>query len=69
MRKFFAMLLVLVMAMAFVGCGASEPEAPAFDPLQKAEGTMTYAEYAAADLDSPVPVECIVQGNQSWWDN
>ena len=69
MRKFLAMLLVLAMAMAFVGCGTTEPEAPAFDPLQKAEGTMTYAEYAAAALEAPVTVECFVQGNQSWWDN
>ena len=38
MRKFLAMLLVLVMAMAFVGCGATEPEAPAFDPLQTQKG-------------------------------
>ena len=66
MKKFIAMLLVLVMAMSFAACGASEP---AFDPLQKAEGTMTYAEYAAAALESPVVVECFVQGNQSWWDN
>ena len=66
MKKFIAMLLVLVMAMSFAACGASEP---AFDPLQKAEGTMTYAEYVAAALESPVVVECFVQGNQSWWDN
>ena len=57
MKKFIAMLLVLVMAMSFAACGASEP---AFDPLQKAEGTMTYAEYAAAALESPVVVECFV---------
>ena len=89
MKKFIAMLLVLVMAMSFAACGASEPaetpaepsettpaepsettpSEPAFDPLQKAEGTMTYAEYAAAALESPVVVECFVQGNQSWWDN
>ena len=30
---------------------------------------MTYAEYAAAAIDSPVTVECYVQATQSWWDN
>ena len=30
---------------------------------------MTYEEYAAAALDSPVCVETYVQATQSWWDN
>ena len=29
---------------------------------------MTYAEYAAAELDSPVVIETYVQDHQSWWD-
>ena len=45
------------------------PVAPVFDPLAKDEGTMTHAEYIAAELDSPVVVECFVQAHQSWWDN
>ena len=40
---------------------------PAEDP--KPEGVMTYAEYAAAELDSAVVVETYVQAKQSWWDN
>ena len=28
---------------------------------------MTYEEYAAAELDSPVYIEAYVQGHQSWW--
>jgi len=40
-----------------------------FDPTAKDEGTMTYAEYMAAEIDDPVVVECFVQGHQSWWDN
>ena len=35
----------------------------------KGEGVMTYAEYAAADLDTEVVVETYVQAKQSWWDN
>ena len=29
---------------------------------------MTYAEFLAADVDTPVTVETYVQGHQSWWD-
>jgi len=35
----------------------------------KSEGTMTYAEYAAAELDAEVVVEGYIQAKQSWWDN
>ena len=35
----------------------------------KGEGVMTYAEYAAAELDTEVTVETYVQDRQSWWDN
>lgn len=30
---------------------------------------MTYAEYIAADVDTPVVVETYVQAKQSWWDD
>ena len=30
---------------------------------------MTYADYTAAELDTPVKVQCYVQAHQSWWDN
>ena len=36
---------------------------------EKTEGVMTYAEYAAAALDTEVVIEAYVQGKQSWWDN
>ncbi len=35
----------------------------------KSEGVMTYAEYAAAELDSDVVVETYVQAKQSWWED
>ena len=35
----------------------------------KSEGVMTYAEYAAAELDTEVVVETYVQAKQSWWED
>lgn len=56
---------------------AAEPEAEAAEPANEempAEAAgeaavMSYAEYAAAELDSAVSVETYVQDKQSWWDN
>lgn len=39
------------------------------DPAAKSEGVMTYAEYAAAEMDAEVVIEAYVQAKQSWWDN
>ena len=33
----------------------------------KGEGVMTYAEYAAAEIDAPVVIEAFVQAKQGWW--
>ncbi len=66
MKKILAMLLALMM----LGCAACVAEAPAEDaPVieAKSEGVMTYAEYAAAELDAEVVIECYVQATQSWW--
>ena len=80
MKKFIAMLLALVMVFALAACGdnsttgstsSSTTESTSnttFDPSAKDEGTMTHAEYIAAELDSAVVVECFVQACQSWWD-
>ncbi|MBR4703745.1 MAG: hypothetical protein IKO91_07855 [Oscillospiraceae bacterium] len=38
-------------------------------PTVKPEGVMTYEEYMAAELDSPVVVETYITDFQSWWDN
>ena len=43
--------------------------APVDNGNVKSEGVMTYAEYVAAELDSPVVIEAYVQAKQSWWDN
>ena len=66
MKKFIAMLLALMMVFALAACGGEDENT--FNPLAKDEGTMTYAEYIAADMDTEVVVECFVQATQSWWD-
>ena len=64
MKKFIALFLALIMVMSFAACSSND-----FDPAAKSEGTMTYAEYAAAELGAEVVIECYVQATQSWWDN
>ena len=66
MKKILSLLLVFVMVFALAACGGAE-DAPAVDPNAKSEGVMTYAEYAAAELDSEVVIEAFVQAKQSWW--
>ena len=66
MKKIVSLLLVLVMVFAFAACGTDEPE---FDPNAKSEGVMTYAEYAAAELETEVTIEAFVQAKQSWWED
>ena len=66
MKKFVAMLLAMLMLLA---CTAIAEEAPVVEIEAKSEGVMTYAEYAAAELDAEVVIECYVQATQSWWDN
>ena len=66
MKKFVAMLLAALMLLA---CTAIAEEAPAVEIEAKGEGVMTYAEYAATEMDAEVVIECYVQATQSWWDN
>ncbi len=64
MKKFIAMLLALVCLFALAACGNAADKGE-----EKSEGVMTYAEYAAAELNTEVVVETYVQAAQSWWDN
>ena len=78
MKKILALIIATLMLVAMVACGgpvdttapddvtdAPETNAPEADDVK----VMTYAEYAAAELDTPVVIEAYVQATQSWWDN
>ena len=69
MKKFLALALALSMIFAFAACGAKTEAPKAEDPTAKSEGVMSYADYAAAALDTQVVVETYVQAKQGWWDN
>ncbi len=79
MKKLFKSVLTLSLVAGLAACGSSSSaagsaaseatEAATGDDGVKSEGVMTYAEYAAADLDTQVVVETYVQAKQSWWDN
>ncbi len=64
MKKIASLLLIAVLVSACAGCGNAGK-----DSDKKSEGVMTYAEYAAANLDSEVVVETYVQAKQAWWEN
>lgn len=66
MKKILASLLVLLLALALIGCAGGKKDAAAD---VKSEGVMTHAEYVAAELDSAVVVETYVQATQSWWED
>lgn len=63
MKKIIALILALLMVLSLAGCAGTT------DIHAKSEGTMTYAEYAAAAVESQVVIEGFVQAKQSWWDN
>lgn len=65
MKKYIAMLMALVLALALVGCGGESAD----DPAVKSEGVMTYAEYAAAAINEEVVIEAYVQAKQGWWED
>ncbi len=60
MKKFTALLLVLMLAFSLIACGDT--------PDVKGEGVMTWAQYNAAAVDDPVVIETYVQAKQSWWE-
>ena len=62
MKIIIALVLALAMVLAFAACGSKDTDT-------KGEGVMTYAEYAAAELDTEVVIETYVQAKQSWWED
>ncbi len=72
MKKIIALLLAFVMVFALCACGEQKPAEEEPEEIivdDTPEGVMTYEEFAAAEMDSPVVIETYVQGHQSWWDN
>ena len=69
MKKLLAMLLVLCSIFAIASCSKKEEEKNEVDPNKKSEGTLTYEEYVAAELESEVVIEAFVQAKQGWWNN
>jgi len=78
MKKLISILLILVVVLSFAACKKTEETAETTTtaatnedktPVTPVEPAMTYAEFAAAELDSEVTVECYVQGAQSWWED
>jgi hypothetical protein len=61
MKKLLAIVLIVCCILSVVACGV--------DPNKKSEGTLTYDEYVAAELESEVVIEAFVQAKQGWWDN
>ncbi len=72
MKKSLILVLALTLALTFAGCGkdsdADKDSNAGGDTGVKSEGVMTYAEYAAAALDTEVTIEAYVQAHQSWWE-
>ena len=69
MKKITGILLSAAMLLA-AGCTGKTDNTPEpTDDFAKSEGVMTYAEYAAAALDTEVTIEAYVQGHQSWWND
>lgn len=64
MKKLLAVILAAACLLSIAACAETKDE-----PDVKSEGVMTYAEYAAAAVESQVVVETYVQAKQSWWDN
>lgn len=63
-----SVMLMAAMAVGVFGCKSAEADGNSPD-TKKGEGVMTYAEYAAAALDSQVTVETYIQAKQGWWEN
>lgn len=74
MKKIILLIITLLLAVSLVACSAETVDlsmtAEQYSNVKlKSEGVMTYAEYAAAEIDDEVVIEAYVQATQSWWDN
>ena len=69
MKKILAMVLAVLMLVAFAACGNDDKGNDEVDIFAKSEGVMTYAEYEAAELETAVTIEAFIQAKQSWWED
>ena len=69
MKKILALVLAALMLVACVACGTTTDDTTAPEENNDGVKVMSYAEYDAAELDTPVVIEAYVQATQSWWDN
>ena len=77
MKKIVLVILALVMIFALASCnGDVKPVTSGTDSAAESTGSvesaeevtvMTYAEFAAAEVDTEVTVETYVQAKQGWW--
>ncbi len=58
MKKIIALVLALVMVFAITACGEKAPAGP---DTEKSEGTLKYADYVAAAVDTEVTIEGYIQ--------
>lgn len=65
--KKIASILMMLLAVSFVFAGCGKSGATGADTT-KGEGVMTFAEFAAAPVDSQVVVETYIQDKQGWWE-
>ena len=72
MKKLLTVLLMVLMAFSLMACSRKEEEAVPEQPQEPETGNtetgvMTYEEFLAADLDSPVAIISNVQAVQSYY--
>ncbi len=65
MKKIALLVLAALMVLACFGCDKPEQQE---DINKKSEGVMTYAQYAAAAIETEVTIEAYVQAKQGWWE-
>ena len=79
MKKHLTLILALAMLFTLAACGKSAAPtttaastataASSVEPESSTARQMSYADYAAAAVDSPVYAEAYVQAKLTWWDN
>ena len=72
-RRVLVVVMAIMLVFAMTACGKKAENGGTAggdaDVQAKGEGVMSYADYAAAALDTEVTVETFVQAKQSWWED